>query len=217
MTGMPQRYDISALASSGILFGRAGQGGRGQTAASMRDPPGMDCDCELPDFRATVRRDGTIRLVDWCSRLATGGPLYTMLDARGRAGVAIADLIVIRDEDENATEVIVRFLCGGSPEHRQALRDWAARVGYRRAWLDGEVADLEPVPGGAVQARCSGCRARFVDAGDSLWDFVRFRGAFPGFCVLCGSDLPQWTPVCQTEPAAGDPGASENARRPACR
>ena len=47
---------------------------------------------ELPDFRATIRRDGIVRLVDWGPWLTTGGPLNTLLQARGGAGVRIADL-----------------------------------------------------------------------------------------------------------------------------
>jgi hypothetical protein len=37
--------------------------------------------------------------------LAGGGPLYTLLDARGRAGIGIADLTVIRDDEDLAVEV----------------------------------------------------------------------------------------------------------------
>lgn len=94
-------------------------------------------DREPPDFRATVLRDGTVRLVDWGPWLTTGGPLYTLLDARGRAGIGIADLTVIRDDDNIAVEVIFDFCCGDTPGHRTTLRDWAARVGYRRAWFAG--------------------------------------------------------------------------------
>lgn len=174
-------------------------------------------DCEAPDFRATVRRDGTVRIVDWGPWLASGGPLYTLLCARGRAGVAIADLTVIRDDDNVAVEVVIEFRCGGTGEHREVLCDWAARVGYRRAWFDGEIRDLEPVPGGEAQTRCTGCRARLVDADASFWEFVRHHGAFPTACVLCGSDLPQWTPARQTGVSSCDQDASETLRRPACK
>ncbi|MEA2155728.1 MAG: hypothetical protein QOE11_1868 [Solirubrobacteraceae bacterium] len=162
-------------------------------------------------------RDGTVRIVDWGPWLATGGPLYTLLEARGRAGIGIADLTVIRDEEDIAIEVVADFRCGDTPTHRETLIDWAARVGYRRAWFDGEIADLEPAPGGSAHTRCTGCRARLVDADGSFWDFVRRRGAFPTACVLCGSDLPQWTPARQTRGVPSDPNASENSRRPACR
>lgn len=57
-------------------------------------------------FRVTVRRDGTVRIVDRGPWLATGGPLHTLLDSRGRAGVGIADLTVVRDEEEVTVEVI---------------------------------------------------------------------------------------------------------------
>lgn len=177
----------------------------------------MCMDREPPDFRATVRHDGTVRLVDWGPWLAAGGPLHTLLHARGRAGVGIADLTVVRDDDEIAVELIVDFRCGGSPEHLEALRAWAGRVGYRRVWFDGEIADFDPAPGGAAQTRCTGCRARLIDSDVSFWDFVRHRGAFPTACVLCGSDLPQWTPVRQTRPGDRDTDATKTLRRPACK
>jgi len=172
-------------------------------------------DREDPDFRATVRRDGTIRLVNWAPWFAAGGPLHTLLDARGRAGVA--DLTIVRDEDYVAVELIVDFRCGDSPDHRHALSEWAARVGYQRVWFDGEIVDLEPSPGGAAQTRCTGCRARLVDADPSFWEFVRHRGAFPTSCVLCGSDLPQWTPAGQTRPGSPGPDATETVGKPGYR
>lgn len=55
---------------------------------------------ELLDFRVTIRRDGIVRLVDWGPRLTTGGPLNTLLQARGGAGVCIADLTVLRGPRE---------------------------------------------------------------------------------------------------------------------
>ena len=175
-------------------------------------------DREPPDFRATVRRDGSVRLVDWGPWLVTGGPLYTLLDARARAGVAIADLTIVRDDAGVAVELVVGFRCGDSPAHRAALCAWAARVGYRRVWFDGHVEDLDPAPGGAAQTRCTGCGTRLVDADASFWDFVRRHGAFPTACMLCGSDLPQWTPARQAGAAACDPDdAQANPRRTTCR
>src|SRR3954471_5456308 len=99
-----------------------------------RDP--SDMEPESPDFRASVRRDSSVRLVDWGPWLAAGGPLYTLLEGRARAGVAIADLTVIRDEQQVAIEVIVDFRGRAEPVHRDALCAWAARVGYRRVWFD---------------------------------------------------------------------------------
>jgi hypothetical protein len=154
----------------------------------------MEQEHQEPDFRATVRRDGAVRVGAWGPWLAAGGPLCTLLEARARAGVAIADLTVIRDGDGVAVELLVDVSCGASAAHRDALC-WAARVGYRRVWFDDEIVELEPVPGGAAQTRCTGCRARLVDADASFWDFVRHHGAFPTACALCGSDLPQWTPA----------------------
>ena len=45
-----------------------------------------------------------------------------------------------------------------------SLARWAAHVGYRRLWMDGEVLDVEPCSGGRAETRCTGCRVRFVDA-----------------------------------------------------
>jgi hypothetical protein len=103
-----------------------------------------------PDFRATVRRDGAVRIVAWGPWLAASGPLYTLLEARARAAVAIADLTVIRDANGVAIELIVDFSCGASEAHRDALCAWAGRVGYRRIWFYDEVVELEPVPGGTA-------------------------------------------------------------------
>lgn len=163
---------------------------------------------EHPDFRATLSARGPVRLVDWGPWLVSGGPLHTLLDARGRAGVGVADLTVIRDNDRTARELIVDFRSGDRPEHRASLARWAAHVGYARLWLDGEVVDLEPSPGGRAETRCTGCRVRFVDADPSFWELVRTRGAFPGACCLCGSDLPQWTPARQTGGSSRDPHRS---------
>lgn len=149
-------------------------------------------DTDTPDFRATVLPRGAIRLVDWGPWLASGGPLYTLLDARGRAGVAIADLTIVRDDAGVAAELVVDFCCGESLAARRALARWAAHVGYRRVWFDGEILELEPAPGGYAYTRCTGCAARLVDRGSAFWEYVRFRGAFPTACVLCGADLPQW-------------------------
>jgi hypothetical protein len=167
---------------------------------------------EPPDFRATVRRDGSVRLVDWGPWLAAGGPLFTLLEARARAGVAIGDLTIIRDQGGVAVELIVDFRGGAEPVHRDALCAWAARVGYRRVWFDGDVVEVEPVPSGAAQTRCTGCRARLVDANASFWEFVRRRGAFPTACVLCGSDLPQWTPVRKREDRDPAPATQTSTR-----
>ena len=151
---------------------------------------------DQPDFRATVLRSGAVRLVYWGSWLLSSGPAYTLIAARDRAGVAIADLRVVRDNDEMASEVIVEFHSGGSDMHRAALCDWAQAVGYGRVWFDGEVVDLEPTARGPMATRCSGCGQQFVDGRNGrFWHHVRCSGAFPVACSLCGSDLPQWTPV----------------------
>jgi hypothetical protein len=145
----------------------------------------------VPDFRATIRA-GRLRLVDWGPHLARSGPLQTLLHARGRAGIAIADLTVVRGE-ETADELIAEFLAGDSPAHADTLAAWAADVGYRRVWLPREVRELEPRSGGRATTTCTGCRVRLTDADPRFWLSVRRAGRFPGMCPLCGCDLPQWS------------------------
>jgi hypothetical protein len=172
-----------------------------------------EVDPETPDFRATVKRSGSVRIVEWTPWLATSGPLHTLFPARARAGTTIADLTVLCDDAGNAIEVVVDFLCEGAADHRDALCHWAAFAGYRRVWFDEEIVDVEPDPGGTAHTRCSGCAVRLVDGKDQFWRYVRQRGAFPGSCPLCGSDLEQWSPV--TEPAGTRrPGTRSGGPRP---
>jgi len=167
---------------------------------------------DTPDYRLTVRR-GAVRAIDWSPWLASGGPLAMLLRARGRAGVAIADLTVVR-EDDLVTEGIVRFLAGDRPAARQAIAAWARDVGYRRLWLPGEVVALPGPAEGTAETRCSGCAARFADETAGFWAGVRLAGRFPAMCPLCGGDLPQWR-VTRPAPAEGPwpgPGVERTGR-----
>ena len=151
---------------------------------------------EEPSFRVTVQRSGVVRLVHWGPWLQSSGPTYTLIASRERAGIAIADLRVVRDGHGTASEVIVEFISGGTDKHRVALVTWAHDVGYRRMWFDGEVVELEPTADGPVSTRCPGCGQKFIDGRSArFWKHVRHTGAFPAACALCGSYLPQWTPV----------------------
>jgi hypothetical protein len=85
-----------------------------------------------PDFRAVVQRSGAVRLVEWGPWLQSTGPAHALVGARDRAGVAIADMRVLRNEEGIAGELIVEFHSGGGDMHRAALIDWAHSVGYRR-------------------------------------------------------------------------------------
>ena len=163
---------------------------------------------DFPDFRLTVRRD-TVLAIDWHPFLVSGGPMTAMLHSRGRAGVAIADLTVIHD-DETAAEAVVRFLTGDRPKVRAAITRWAGDVGYRRLWLPGEIVELPGPAEALAETRCSGCAIRLSDDGPDFWDHVREAGRFPAACPLCGADLPQWR-VCQTSPTADDPTGVEAA------
>jgi hypothetical protein len=146
---------------------------------------------ELPDLRVTVRR-GVLRAIDWAPWLVTGGPLWALVQGRGTAGVAIADVTVVRDDDGTAREAVVRFLVGDTPAAREALTGWATDVGYQRLWLPDDVVEL-PGPGtGVARARCTGCNFAFADGDAGFWEHVRESGRFPTACPLCGCDLPQW-------------------------
>lgn len=178
---------------------------------------GADDRPDRPDFRMTMQRSGAVRLVSWRPWLPSSGPACTLMAARDRAGITIADLRVIRDDEGTAQEVIVEFHSGGHDTHRAGLCDWAQAVGYRRVWFDDEVVDLEPIADGPVTTCCTGCGQQFVDGhSGQFWHHIRRSGAFPTVCCLCGSDLPQWTrgpratgaaeqqPVTQRPPHTGD-------------
>ena len=170
---------------------------------------------EHPDFRLTIRRESVLA-IDWHPWLTSGGPMTAMLHARGRAGVAIADVTVVHD-DEVAVEAIVRFLTGDSPRARVAITRWATEVGYRRLWLPGDVVALPGPAEAFAETRCNGCAVRLCDEGPEFWDHVREVGRFPVSCPLCGADLPQWR-VRQTSAATSDQSLmpQPSARRTPC-
>ncbi|WP_372791785.1 hypothetical protein [Paraconexibacter sp.] len=185
-----------------------------------------------PDLRATVRRDRVVRAVQWGPHLRIRGPIATLLDARGRAGVTVVDLTFLREDqdptvetDELAalaaeveedgdeygcgepkpvTDLIVEVRCLGTQEGLDAIVEWADLVGYQRVWLsDGIVTlDPDPAPSGQMHTRCTGCRGRLVESADELTSFARTYGFFPLVCPICGCDMPQWTPVPDRAPAA---------------
>lgn len=160
---------------------------------------------ETPDFRITLRRGRAPQVIDWCPWLATGGPVSPVFEARARAGVAIADLTVLRDDDGVAVEAIVEFRCGDSRDQRGRLLDWAGHVGYRRVWFTDAIVEVDPIPGGRAQTRCTGCGTHLADGDRSFWDYVRHRGAFPTTCGFCGGDLPQWVADDRAATATRDP------------
>src|SRR5687768_11429356 len=156
----------------------------------------------MPDFRLTIRR-GRVLAIDWHPWLASGGPMMTMLRARGRAGVGIADVTLL-PEDEHPTEAVVRFLAGDTPAAREAVVAWARDVGYRRLWLPDDVVEMPGPREGEAEVCCSGCAVRLSDDTPEFWEHVRQLGRFPASCPLCGADLPQWR-VRQTSPVTADP------------
>src|SRR3954447_15520512 len=96
--------------------GRPAYRGRGRcsTVSALRQVAWRHGDqadvTDCPDFRLTVRRS-TVLATDWHPWLVSGGPMAALLHARSRAGIAIADVTVIREEDA-ATEALVGFLAG---------------------------------------------------------------------------------------------------------
>jgi hypothetical protein len=150
--------------------------------------------------------------------MVTTGPLVTLMVARERAGVAIADLRIERDaEDGAAADLIVDFLGGGGPEHRAVLTSWASLVGYRRVWFADDIVDLDRQTARRARVRCTGCGTRLVDGGEGFWSYVRRCGRFPIACPLCGCDLPQWEPERQTRVVSSDPAGEDVMRRTACK
>ena len=156
-------------------------------------PEESDDEPELtPTWRATIRR-GKLMLTGWAPWLITGGPLGSLLPARARSGVTIADL-TLHGADED--EVSVRFLVRAKPTEPadDLLIDWASKVGYRRVWLPDGLVDIERDPQAMTRAsvRCDVCHARWSDATPEFWLGVRQAKAFPKWCPMCGSELPQW-------------------------
>lgn len=154
-------------------------------------PPDHDQEIATPDYRATITRT-RIFVTDWAPWLASGGPMGPVLRARSRAGVAIADLTVLRGEELLADELVVELVTGDYEATQARLVDWARMVGYRRVWLPDDVVELDAPVGGLARVRCDTCRARWEDDAEDFWTNVRRLGHFPTGCPLCGDTMPQW-------------------------
>ena len=153
----------------------------------------------VPTWRATITRS-RLTLTNWAPFLITNGPLGNLFDGRRRAGVTIADLTVL-DEDE----ISVRYWSEGGDreEANEVLLTWAEDVGYKRCWLpDRIIAELRHVPERFSRAtvRCPTCRARWSDGTPEFWATVRKSRVFPKWCPMCGCEMPQWT-VAEPDPA----------------
>jgi hypothetical protein len=159
------------------------------------DEPGVDLDEDdspgSPDYRATVVWD-RVTVIPWMRALVCSGPMTSMLLERERAGVTIADLT--RCGGPDARELTVRVLArGGGRRAERVLVRWAATAGYERLWLPDRVVDLAPATGGRDAAtRCTNCGADYREGTPEFWSAVRDLGMFPGWCPLCGGDMPQW-------------------------
>lgn len=148
---------------------------------------------ESPTYRATIRK-GRLMVTGWAPWMARGGPLGSLLRARERAEVVIADLTIHGEDDK---ELSVRFHAAGGKrdEAERVLLEWASRVGYRRVWFPDRMIEIEPSPEqiGRASVRCPTCRAQWTDSSPDFWLSVRKQGAFPMWCALCGCELPQWS------------------------
>ncbi len=178
----------------------------GELTGGASDEPEL-----TPTWRATIRR-GRLMLTGWAPWLITGGPMGSLLPARARAGVTIADLTVHGPDND---ELAVRYLVRAEPEDeaQEVLLEWAQRVGHKRVWLpDCIMVELEPDPDQItdVSVRCDVCRAHWSDGTPEFWLAVRDAKAFPKWCPVCGCELAQWTsrPTQPRKPAHPGKAAS---------
>jgi hypothetical protein len=168
------------------------------------DPDDFDVDVDAPEaewvgtiLRATFLKGGRISMTPWMPGLAEGGALGAHFRVRERAGVAIADLRLVHNSDDER-EVIVEFMAAGRErEAAEALLcTWAGATGHRRVWLPSGPVEVDPPATMATAAvRCPTCRARWTDSTPSFWHQVRCAGHFPLVCPACAHTLPQWTVV----------------------
>jgi hypothetical protein len=182
----------------------------------------FDDDQLMPWCRATIR-DGSVTLNPWTPQLIRSGPVSMALERLHETGTALADLYAQGDPGDE--ELLVRYVGRtGTGASDEALLGWAGTVGYRRVWLPGRVEDLDVAAadaGGLAETACRTCGLAWRDDTPEFWASVRQSGAFPGFCLACGSSLPEWTP----RPGGGDQvsrkvgrertKAAASARRPA--
>ena len=150
-------------------------------------------DDEHPDFRATIRPDGSIWLAGWRPWLGPNVPWHTMVASQRRSQVCLADFTLVREDEEDANpELIVTPLTALRPEHREGLLNWASTVGYQRVWVGDEVIEPESTAGGTATTRCRTCGHQLVGKGVDFWAQVHGSGCFPTTCLICGCDVPQW-------------------------
>ena len=163
----------------------------------------MDLDDQLnPWCRATVAGDA-ITLNPWTPMLLRSGPAAMTLERLSERGVALADLYAEGEpcEEELFVKYVARLRTETSDD---ALVAWAQTVGYRRVWLPDRVIDLDPAEAdvGLAETSCRTCGLEWRDDSEAFWSTVRTAGAFPGFCLACGSSMPEWRVVVPARPPA---------------
>lgn len=155
------------------------------------------CDIATPDFRVALR-DRELFLIPWRPGLiGPSGPSNQLLP---HSAAALADLTVIREAGERNELIVTPLTAGATARMRKALGLWAAMLDYRRIWFDDGVLELRDCPSefaATVQTRCAVCRADWRDGAPEFWLSVRTAGAFPLWCPVCGSALPQWSPTTE--------------------
>ena len=170
-----------------------------------------------PWCRATIA-GGTITLNPWTPALIRGGPAGMALAPLRERGIALADLTAEGEPYEE--ELFVRYVRQTrTPEADATLLAWAQTVGYLRVWLPDRVVALDRVSAelGVAEVSCRTCGLTWQDDGPDFWQCVRGAGAFPAFCLACGSSLPEWSVVaggCPTAGASASSGAESAADVP---
>ena len=132
---------------------------------------------DRPFARATVTRR-SITLNPWRPGLIDGGPGGAAL--RRRAGATACSPTSPASTTASCSSPSSRATARNDWA-RHALLEWAARVGWRRVWLDDRVVDLgeQPAVIGRARVRCPTCGTRWEDERPEFWDHVRGDGWFP--------------------------------------
>ena len=160
----------------------------------------IDFDADEPEcaeatvLRATIRGDGRLTMTCSMPGLAENGPAGVHFGARERAGIAIADLHLVRDHN-GQHEVLVEFMAAGKARDaaEAVLCSWARNTGYRRVWLPEGPVDVEaPGPIATATVACPTCRSTWSDSTVTFWAQVEHNGYFPMICPTCAHSLPQW-------------------------
>jgi hypothetical protein len=152
---------------------------------------GTDFVC--PDYRG-VFANGHLTLVPYCTRMPTrrGPAAKHFADCSGRA--VIADFEIVRGSGPPEL-VVTEITLPGNERFRNAVVEFAERLGYGRVWLALEVIDLDatfPVLEG-LWTRCTACLTEWTEHDVEVVLDARRAGLFRPYCRLDGHPVPQPT------------------------